>query len=538
VKLTRREGTALLVTMLVIGMLALLATVIMLASTTRSNTSVDTRFRIEAMAAAEAGVGLVLEEIVESEGDALDLNDPDNLIDNPPIYVLPGATDANGSKIGPGATVTVVVEDIGDNGIDDDDDGDVDNETEQDIIRLVSTAEVRGFLAAGGATVRRTIEAYLVQELHPLFYKATFVGNQDDVPGYQLTFGPSNGNPNRPPHSRPPGNGVSKEPHSNNADFIDGDVYVNGNLQITGGSKVWGDVDVTGSTTGAPASGANNNGVDRITPPDLAAHDYESMADYVISGNSHLPWIYDERGGGYYGSYLSDSDNHDLPYYHLGAQNGDVSIPSSDDGTLIFVKGNLWLHTTSTLILDLPSGHDVRVTIVVEGNIFIADDLEYGSAGDGVLLIAKGIENQESYVDTNLNYRRDENERIINDDGDGVYEGPKEGSGNVYFGDPRFGTGGVTDGFIYAENNVYLVNEGTEGGYTGSEHIFGVKGFLSAGRQMLLGGRQPGNRYDNFRVEYDDRIEMGDLDFKGLPGPVGGEYEGLRVVTWRELPPS
>ena len=104
----------------------------------------------------------------------------------------------------------------------------------------------------------------------------------------------------------------------------------------------------------------------------------------------------------------------------------------------------------------------------------------------------------------------------------------------MYFGDPRFGTGGVTDGYLYAQNNVYLVNRGTELD-SADDRVWGVKGFMSAGNQMLLGDRRGGRNFENFRVKYDERFR--DLSFKGVPGPAGGDgFSGLVVASWRELP--
>jgi hypothetical protein len=167
------------------------------------------------------------------------------------------------------------------------------------------------------------------------------------------------------------------------------------------------------------------------------------------------------------------------------------------------------------------------------------DGSESGKKGPGnaILFIVKGNDaNAESYVDANRNYKYDAGETILHDDGDGKYEGPVEGQGNVYFGDPRFGTGGATDGYIYAQNNVYLVNPPmTAAAPAAQDQVFGVHGFLSAGGIMDLGNRGGGATYNNLRVHYDPRIENGDITFKGMPGALGGGWQGLAIVSWREI---
>jgi hypothetical protein len=82
-----------------------------------------------------------------------------------------------------------------------------------------------------------------------------------------------------------------------------------------------------------------------------------------------------------------------------------------------------------------------------------------------------------------------------------------EGQGNVFFGDPRFG--GVIDGCIYAQNNVYMVNPPTnvEPPSAAQDRIFGVNGFLSAGGIMDLGATSGGSNYNNCRLKRHDLLQ-------------------------------
>ena len=151
------------------------------------------------------------------------------------------------------------------------------------------------------------------------------------------------------------------------------------------------------------------------------------------------------------------------------------------------------------------------------------------------LTAATAEREDESFVDANKNYVYDAGEQLINDDGDGVYEGPKEGQGNIYFMDTAYGTGGVTNGFMYAENNAYVAPAVVSSAFSKpADYIYGVKGFLSAGGIFSLADRSNGSKYINYKVTYDDRIENGTFNFKGKPNS-SGSYKGLKVRTWRVI---
>lgn len=540
-----REGSALIIVVIVMFMLGMLAVVTTQISTTRSNVALERRLTAEALGAAEAAVAMQLNDIVSTNGTSLaDADAADGAVDGrfTLTYTLPG-----------GRSATVTVTDLGANGVDDGGGGDG---LESGIVRVVAT----GVVPHGNQVRRRTVETYMSATLHPLFYKATYVGNHSTPGlGYVLPLGPGNLAPRTitppPPVTQPNWDTAAK---TTGADYIEGDVHVNGgSVQITGNTNVFGTVDAESTVSGDPV-GTANDGADPIPPPDLNSINYDSIADLVINlngsnqivksgplaGNSPNVFQPSLSASDYRFGSVQTFDDHDRPYIHFGPPNGanggTIPLDSRLDGKLVVVKGNLWLHDTSQFVLNFPnSGNGVHLTIVVEGNLYISDDLNYRRALDGVLIIAKQVPGTESYTDLNGDHVRQANEPIINDDGDGVYEGPREGSGNVYFGDPRFGTGGVTDGYIYAENNAYLTSMNPNvDPPSGQDAVYGVFGFMSAGNQLILGNRTSGSNYVNFRVKYDPRIENGTLSFKGAPKPFGGNFEGLRVLSWRELPPG
>jgi len=337
---------------------------------------------------------------------------------------------------------------------------------------------------------------------------------------------------------------------STDGDYVDGEIHVNGDAELRGNTRVYDVVSATGTVQGDNVPGTTQNGVDSITPPDLHATDYASIADTVITPstvNTHAAFQPPTSSiTDFYGAELTgDPTTQDNGAIHLGSATGsaNATFGTGEDGNLVYVKGNLWMHSSSDFNVKLPSSHAVRITIVVEGNLYIGDDFEYNHPDSGVLFLVKGKTDDpntaeredETFYDANKNYVYDPGEPLINDDGDGVYEGPKEGQGNVFFGDVAYGTGGVTDGFMYAENNAYLMDSSTATNPLSNPQdkhkIYGVNGFLSAGGVVDLGNRRLGDDYFQYKVKYDDRLEKKEINFKGLPSALGGGSD-FALLAW------
>lgn len=336
--------------------------------------------------------------------------------------------------------------------------------------------------------------------------------------------------------------------HQGDGDYVEGDVHVNGDAELRGNTLAFGDVEATGTVQGQNRDSTATGGAASIEPPDLHAIDYESIADTVVTTSdlSH-PAFNGPLSGSDYGL-LGDATGMDNGVVHLGpnSSGGTANFSSSDNGDLIFVEGNLWMHSTSNKKISLPSESGLVMTIVVEGNLYIADDFQYNDAnGDAaVLFLVKGKTDDpntperedESYHDANKNLTYDVGETIINDDGNGTYEGPKEGQGNVFFGDVKYGTGGVTDGYMYAENNAYLMDPSAAtdplSSFNEDDKIYGVYGFLSAGGVVDLGDRALGDdTYFQYKVKEDPRLKEQTITFKGLPGASGGG-SAFTLLSW------
>ena len=145
------------------------------------------------------------------------------------------------------------------------------------------------------------------------------------------------------------------------------------------------------------------------------------------------------------------------------------------------------------------SGTPIHLTFVVKGNIYISDNIFYNQANqDGLAMIAM---KDPSVTD----------------------------SGNIYFGDPTFGTLEYMDAFMYAENNFYDNNLSASGSATVTVH-----GNMTAGNQVLI-NRDYGTQHSKLTVNFDSRIWDGTLQLPGLP-TASGSGSAWSVASWRESP--
>jgi hypothetical protein len=370
-------------------------------------------------------------------------------------------------------------------------------------------------LSTGDATgSQRTIEAIIARNGGDIFSHALFAGNSSDDPNYTLTFS---------------GQG-------DQGDSITGDVYSGGHAEVLEDAEINGNLRATGTVAGAPGEEgvsqpipdiqgmdyANNNDVDVLAEFNSGAAQSRSRAaggtamELPEDYRSHIFRLNpSDRRSNYQSTVKEDfflEDPHE-PINSDGSQDGsnptNVTIsgggePGPNGNELVyFIDGNLWLHNRHTYSLRLTqpgSNRPLRITFIVRGNIYFSDNffLE-DSQEDGVAFIAI----------------RDE--RYLDD------------SGNIYFGDPTFGTLRHMSAFMYAENNFYDYNLGDEGSATVE-----VNGNMTAGNQVLI-TRDYEDSHSKLTVNHDDRIMTGQITLPGLPRTEGGIDE-LMVVSWREVP--
>lgn len=399
-----------------------------------------------------------------------------------------------------------------------------------------------------------------------VFQRAAYIGNAD------ITFG---------------GNGEA------NLDVVGGDLHCNGNIYFNEQSTISGTPTATGTITGAEGF---TGGDDRIAPVDFSSIDYASDPDVVnVSAEFAKGTVTQVNTGqqtedppgpvgpdtdfngtvttvssdnpahifakGVINDYgLIDSggplgnENYTLGDWHntqtIGKntyRNGqNITVSEADNDKVYYVDGNLWIDDNGYGPTLSGPEDGAKVTIVVKGNIYVADSVNMSSDNDALVLIA--LNDTESFTDQNHNHRYDEGEPILNDQGTiGTYEGPIEGSGNIYLGNPNNYSGSPKDynptsinAFMYAENNVedYNVNNfGWSLSYT-------INGSLGAGNKIDLhrdvrtfnwGTYE--NSHGKLTINFDDRLQemFSNGYFQDIPFTINSDDPPeVTVTSWRK----
>ncbi len=373
--------------------------------------------------------------------------------------------------------------------------------------------------STGVAGVASKSVAAVVEKSEGVFDHAVFSGNSSGDPTYTMEFG---------------GTGTS-------GDSITGNIYSGGDVEITGDATVSGDIHASGTITGGTGKDGKTYPI-----PDIAGMDYENNHDVDVKkvfdtiGNSvtnnelggtaeqvHEPspaHIFrrnpDDRQEEIDGTAKDDYFLEDpfMPVKdftvpetgkegHTISLSGTESYPGpSGTNKVYFIDGNLWVHNKPFGRLrfknDDPEG--AKVTFVVKGNVYFSDDVYIvDPAKDGVAFIA------------------------IKDD-------LEPDSGNIYLGDPRYGTLDKMEAFLYAENDFIdnnLSADGSQeveliGNMTAGNHVAINRDFVDPDDGSVT--------HSKLTVTFDDRLSTGALSLPGLPDP-GKGIEGFHVVLWREL---
>ncbi len=358
---------------------------------------------------------------------------------------------------------------------------------------------------------RVTLEAVVGGVGSGVYHNAIFAGNTDGDPLYTLALGGS----------------------GQQADHVEGDIYSGQHVDLTGDA----DIDGTIRAQGLISGGTGESGVS-LPVPDLPAMDYENTSDFDVGALfSDAFYARDDAGGSAYqveesnpahifrknpsdrSSDTSSTQKDDYfledPYEDLTRDSGStgedayaislsgVSGAPGVDGNnkVYFIDGNLWLHNIKVFSMKIKhaEANGVKVTFVVKGNIYFSDNLFYQDTDtDGVAFIA------------------------MKDD-------TVEDSGNIYFGDPVFGTLEQMHAFMYAENNFHDNNLDANG--SAQVHLYGN---MTAGNQVLI-QRDYGDQHSRLTVDFDDRIATGSLEMPRLPLAVSTTSENYQVLSWRRI---
>ena len=210
------------------------------------------------------------------------------------------------------------------------------------------------------------------------------------------------------------------------------------------------------------------------------------------------------------------------------------------DNRIYYIDGNVWVHNTSTYGFLV----DGNVTIVATGNIHISDNTAYANSESVLGLVALG--------------KYDSGNQLVS-------------GGNIYFGDPRFGTMYTVSGLMFAANDFLYNTDSVSGGAEEPETGFSVYGNFTAlnrvsvnrdwynsdgtgeampayfdpsvgggewvdlGTGAVLSATETESiRHYQMQVSYDDRVRTLDTQPPGLPRGQGAIISGLR--DWEELP--
>ena len=338
-----------------------------------------------------------------------------------------------------------------------------------------------------------------------LFDNAIFAGNSSKDPNYKIHFG-----------------GKLAQ-----GDQVTGDIFSGGDVEFVEDAKLTGTARASGKVTGITGEGGIKEPV-----PDLSAMNYPTIADvsvatafasksatYATGTPGGKAWQLPESDPAHIfrknpsdrASMTSSTAKDDFfledPYekMHTDAKSdgsdpyvvslaGVPGKPGSDGNHKIYyVDGNLWINNSSAMSFEFSSKDALALTIVVKGNIYIGDNIFYKDPkSDGLVLIA-------------------------------MKDGAVKDSGNIYFGDPAFGTLESMSAYMYAENNFYDSNLNASG-----SAIVKLNGMMSAGNQVAI-NRDYKGQHSRMMVTFDPRIAKGTLALPGLPR---SSQQGLTFLAW------
>jgi hypothetical protein len=353
------------------------------------------------------------------------------------------------------------------------------------VCTVSSFSEVRG--------EREALQALLTRGGLDIYDHALFAGNSGGDPLYSMKLG---------------GTGVQ-------ADLVNGDVYSGGGVTVSGTASVTGTIRAQEEIVGA----SGDSGVYQPIP-DIAAMDYPNTADYDVAALFATASYKSNALGGSAFQVPESSPAHifrknpsdrasdvnstvkqdyflEDPYEPVRTDSGSTgedACPitlagvSGEPGQnanhkVYYIDGNLWIHNKKTFSFKIQHAETsgVQVTFVAKGNIYFSDNVFYDDTqADGIAFIAM-------------------KDAAVSD------------SGNIYFGDPVFGTLEQMHAFMYAENDFVDKNLSA----SGSAQV-AVYGNMTAGNQVDI-QRDFGDQHSRLTVNYDGRISSGDLEMPGLP---------------------
>jgi hypothetical protein len=375
-------------------------------------------------------------------------------------------------------------------------------------------------------TVERAVQAVISAPAGGIYDNAIFAGNSSNDATYEMKFN---------------GTGTA-------ADRVNGDMYSGNSIRFAGDARIDGIPRAFRNWFGPLSAILPDASGHPRTPqlggtqplPDITGMNYPATANVnVASAFAAATYASSAQGGSAYQLPKSNlahifrknpSDRQtnwaatpkqdyflEDPYQSMhtdAAQNGsdcnivqlnNPSIPGygtvSGNQLVYYIDGNLWVHNNSAYSFKLKYGaaSGLQVTFVVKGNLYISDNLFYNDpTHDGVAFIT-------------------------------MKDNTVPDSGNIYFGDPSFGTLNRMDAFMYAERNFIDNNLDS----AGSLQIV-VNGNMTAGNQVAI-TRDFGTHHTKMTVNHDNRISSRVLSLPGLPTSSSVTSAPYAISMMREI---
>ena len=367
----------------------------------------------------------------------------------------------------------------GTDGVDNDGDGDVDDSSEMEIVILTS-------LGYCGTRLRRLEAVLNLEMINGPLLNAIYAGNASGDDDYSLDFS---------------GEG-------DQGDEIVGDIYSGQDILIEDDASVDGVIHARGDINGRRDNQEYTAPITRDDVMEVMANYPAALLDinaiFAGQGISAYDVIKGERYGGTIVPETSpahifrlnpddrvvETSGTDGPDFFMedpyevnavglyNVTNTPITMSSALTGDpvegndrIYYIKGNLWIHNRDVLdfVIKHPEKTGIHTTVVVEGNIHISDNFYY---------------NNKTYDLMTLMALRD--------------PASPETTGNVYLGDPIFGTLEEVNSFIYAENDFHDNNLDETGSYQ-----FTINGSMTAGNHVLID-----RDYERNGSEYHSRMDV------------------------------
>jgi hypothetical protein len=350
-------------------------------------------------------------------------------------------------------------------------------------------------------------------------------------------------------------------------DKINGNLFINGNAYLYEQSLVgpapapntWnlaGDLDATGTISvaaTASVAGSQNSSADLPSEFSLIDMDYANNNSYDVSqefsgiSSGRLPvgdplrnvFIKNPSDRNAECASTTSNDYFFEPSsgFIEGSWNTAPTPLHAGDNLIYYIDGDLWVHSKNDTF---GFNMDGKVTIVVTGNIHICDNLKYADPNSNALgLIALG--------------KYDGTGNLIS-------------GGNIYFGDPAYGTMYMCSAMMFAANNFLYNTASTGSSLVEPKSGFIVNGCFAAQNQVsinrdwytsgmtarpavynpstgkwvdaltgtaLTALQKAGMRHYQMIVNYDSKVRNAETQPPGLPK--GGTKIFAGFLNWEEI---